>query len=94
MNSEMMTEILDLLDTGWTDEQIVGYLLRNYQIETAEARAMLGDALDACEEEINAPITKWKAELNQTAVNCLYDENCTFDGMIGQLKAINARQPQ
>lgn len=42
---ELREEIFDMLETGWTDEQIIGALLRIYQIETAEARATLDEAL-------------------------------------------------
>ena len=45
MCNEIELEILDLLKEGWTDEQIVGSLLRNYQIETAEARSALDAVL-------------------------------------------------
>ena len=45
MSNEMELEILDLLETGWTDEQIIGSLLQCYQIETGEARATLDEVL-------------------------------------------------
>lgn len=45
MSNEMELEILDLLESGWTDEQIIGSLLRTYRIESSEARAALDEVL-------------------------------------------------
>ena len=45
MTNEIELEILDLLESGCTDEQIIGSLIQNYAIESSEARATLDEVL-------------------------------------------------
>lgn len=45
MISEIFEEICEMLDDDYTDDQIVGELLRLYQIETPEARDALTEAI-------------------------------------------------
>lgn len=46
MSNEMELDIMDFLESGWTDEQIIGGLIRTYRIESSEARAALRDVLE------------------------------------------------